>query len=90
MHEKKVNIFQTQVIQRIRQSLRHVVRVVLVVPQLGREEDLLARDAGLFNCSADCFFRSIPVVYSLIVYLDCGGYGKSIHSRGVDVSVSGL
>lgn len=67
--------------------------MVLVIPQLGREEDLLARDAGLSNCGADCLFRSIPVgvlVSCLFIYMVVLVVKRNVHSRGVDVSVSGF
>jgi len=50
MHQVQVNIVGTEVFEGSIQGLFYIVRVMRVVPELGREEDLVAGDAGLLNC----------------------------------------
>lgn len=50
MHQVQVNVVGTEVLEGSLQSRLYIVRVMRVVPELGREEDLVARDTGLLNC----------------------------------------
>lgn len=43
MHQEEVHIVQLQIIERILEALFNVIRMVLVVPELGCHEELMAR-----------------------------------------------
>jgi hypothetical protein len=57
--EEEIHIIKTEIIQRVLERLLDVVRVVLVVPQLRREEDLFAGDAALLDGVADGLFGAV-------------------------------
>jgi hypothetical protein len=91
--QEEIHIIKTEIIQRVLESLLDVVRVVLVVPQLRREEDFLAGDAALLDGVADGLFGAVAVILLAIVLVGWSALGSAwgdIHSRRIDVSVSSL
>ena len=48
MHEEKIDVFQSQLLQGIFAIGHHVPRVVLVVPKLAADEELLPRKERYF------------------------------------------
>lgn len=62
VHKQKIDVLQSQIVQAVLQSLRHVVRVVLVVPDLGRQEDLTPGDVCVADCFADCGFGAVSIL----------------------------
>lgn len=59
MHQEKVKIIKTQIIQRLLQRWANVVRVVLVVPELAGNEDLAPWHAALPDGLPNSFFGTI-------------------------------
>lgn len=62
MNEVEIDIVGPKVLQRRIQSAFNVVRVVRVVPELGRKEDLLTRNARFLDGIANSWFGPVAVV----------------------------
>lgn len=59
MHQEQINVSHIQVVEGVLERLRDIVRVVFVVPQLGRDKELLAGDSALFDGISDSLFGSV-------------------------------
>jgi hypothetical protein len=64
VYQVEIHIVEAEIIQRILERLLNIVRVVLVVPQLRREEDLFTGDAALPDGIADGLFGAVAVSLS--------------------------
>ena len=62
MYQIEIDIVQVQVIERLLQGRLNILGVVLVIPQLGGDEEIFARDTALFDSRADGLFGAITVL----------------------------
>lgn len=63
MHQEAVDVVHLQVVERLLECLGHVVGVVVVVPDLGGDKELLARHVASLDGSTDVFLGSITALY---------------------------
>jgi hypothetical protein len=59
VHQEKIKIIKTQIIQCFLQCRTDIVRVVLVVPELAGNEDLAPRHAALLDGLSNSLFGTI-------------------------------
>lgn len=65
MHEIQIHIVHAQVIEGLLQRRGHVVWMVLIAPEFGRDEDIFAWDATFPDALSDGFLGSVAI-YSII------------------------
>lgn len=77
MHQVKINIVHAKLIEGIIERRLDRSRVVLVVPELGGDEDLVSRDAGFANAGAHGGLGAVDVggVDVSVASFERGGYG---------------
>lgn len=49
MNQEQVDVVELQIVERALKGLRHIVRMVLVVPELGRYEELFTGHSALLD-----------------------------------------
>lgn len=59
MHQEQINVSHIQVFEGVLKRLRDIVRVMLVVPELRRDKELLAGNSALFDGISDGLFGSV-------------------------------
>jgi hypothetical protein len=64
MDQVEVHVGQAKPFQRRVASLLNVVRVMVMIPQLGRDENVLTRDAAIPDCPAYTLLGFIPTTKS--------------------------
>lgn len=60
VHQVEIHIVNSQIVQRLLQRTRNVSRIMLVVPQLGRDEYFFARDTAPRDGVPDGFLGPVP------------------------------
>jgi hypothetical protein len=56
MHQQQIHILRPQITQRIIQRALHILRMIVITPQLRPQENLLAAHAALFDPAPDLLF----------------------------------
>ena len=87
MHQEKVDIFKIQVVERILKGLGDVIGVVLVIPELGRDEKLITGHTTFLDGFSYSLFGSVAI--------DCQHWipfaklsTMNSHSGSVNVTIS--
>jgi hypothetical protein len=75
VHEVEIEIVGSEVLERGVEGGFHVVRVVRVVPEFGRDEEVGAGDAGFLDGGADCGFGAVDACCVDVAVAGFEGYG---------------
>jgi hypothetical protein len=63
MHQIEVHIICYKIVQRLLQSRFDIIRVMLIAPELGGDEDILTWDAAFLDAFSYGFLCFIPCFY---------------------------
>lgn len=61
MYQEQINIVHFQILERFINSLGNILWVVLVIPELGSDEQFISWDTTLANGSSNRFFGAVPI-----------------------------
>lgn len=76
MYQEQINIVHFQILERFVNSFGNIPWVVLVIPELGSDEQFVSGDTTLANGSSNGFFGTVPVAgfYKPVPLLQTGAF----------------
>lgn len=76
MYQEQINIVHFQILERFVNGFGNILWVVLVIPELGSDEQFVSGDTTLANGSSNGFFGAVPVAgfYKSVPLLETGAF----------------